>query len=206
MDNGKLFNLIAKGVMIVLIVVGVVLSYFVMLDGNPGGMSDKEIHALGTEIAKADGADKTMTQTELMNYIQTKGIEKKEAMELVLDKDVSNVIDYTKVILYIIILAVVFGMVMALISNPKKFVVSFAVGAVFIGLLFGIYYGVSDVVPTELVAKEDAAIVENALTEEGRQYVADSWRIASWAYVSTALLILTTLVVLVAGEVARIFR
>jgi hypothetical protein len=206
MDSGKLFNLIAKGVMIVLIVVGVVLSYFVMLDGNPGGLSDKEIHALGTEIAKADGADKTMTQTELMNYIQSKGLEKKEEMELVLDKDVSNVIDYTKVILYIIILAVIFGMVMGLLANPKKFLISFAVGIGFVALLYIIYNGVSDAVPADLLAKEDTAILENNLTEEGRQFVPDSWRIASWAYVSTALLILTTLVVLVAGEVARIFR
>jgi hypothetical protein len=206
MDNDKKINLIAKGVMIILIIVGVALSYFVMLDGNPGGMTDKEIHALGTEIAKADGADKTMTQTELMNYIQTKGIEKKEALELVLDKDVSNVIDYTKYIIYIIILAVVFGMVMGFLANPKKFLISFAVGVGFVALLYIIYNGVSDVVPADLVAKEDTAILENMLTEEGRQYVPDSWRIASWAYVSTSLLILTTLVVLVAGEVARIFR
>lgn len=207
MDKNKIFTLIGKGIMVLLIVVGVILSYFVMSDGNPDALDARGIQALGTEIAQAEGAQNTMTQAELMSYIDEKGMEKRDELSKVLHKDVSNVLNFMWGTLYLIIfLLLIVGSIFLLMANPKKFVISLLIGVGFVGVLFAIYYGVSDTVPTVLVEKENAAVIENTISEEQRQFDTSNWRIASWAYFSTALLIISAIVILIVGEVAKLFR
>jgi hypothetical protein len=207
MDKNKLFTLIGKAVMVILIVVGVTLSYFVMSDGNPDGLDARGIQALGTEIAQAEGAQNKMTQAELMSYIDEKGMEKKEELSKVLHKDVKNVLNFTYFILaLVVVLLLIVGSIFSLLANPKKFLISLLSGLGFIGIMLAIYYGVSDTVPTILVEKENAAVIENTISEEQRLFVSSNWRIASWAYFSTILLILSAVIILVVGELAKLFR
>lgn len=206
MNNNSKAGLVGKVIMGVLILVGVVLSYFIMSDGNPDGLDEKGIQKLGTEVAKAQNAQETMNQGELLFFIQQEGMKKRDEMSLVLHKDVSNVINFTFLIGLIAGLSVVFGLVMALISNPKKFLISISTSLVFIIILIAIYYGVSDEVPTALVEKENLAILENTISEDQRQFIAPNWRIATWAFVTTGVLIFSAVLALVAGEVAKIFR
>jgi hypothetical protein len=207
MDKNKIFTLIGKVVMVLLIVVGVTLSYFVMSDGNPDALDARGIQALGTEIAQAEGAHNKMTQADLMSYIDEKGMEKRDELSKVLHSDVKNVLNFTFATIFIILfLLLIVGSVFSLMANPKRFVITLLVGVGFVGLLFAIYYGVSDTVPTVLVEKENAAVIENTISEEQRQFVASNWRIASWAYFSTALLIISAIVILIVGEVAKLFR
>lgn len=207
MDKNKLFTLIGKVLMIVLIFVGVVFSYFVMSDGNPDAFEASEIKALGSEIARAEGADKSMTQADLISYIDEKGNEKKEELSKILHKDVSTLLDFTLYVLYFVIgLLLIVGSIFSLIANPKKFVISLMIGIGFVGLMFAIYYGVSDVVPSALVEKENLAVIENTIGEEERLFNVSNWRIASWAYFSTALLIISAIFILVIGEIAKLFR
>ena len=98
------------------------------------------------------------------------------------------------------------GLVIGFIVNPKKFLVSFAIGGGFIGLLLAIYYGVSDEVPALLLQKENQAVLEGGLAEEKKLYIPGNWRIASWAFVSTTVLLIGAVFVWVAGEVSRIFK
>lgn len=207
MDKNKIFTLIGKAVMVLLIVVGVILSYFVMSDGNPDALDARGIQALGTEIAQAEGAQNTMTQAQLMSYIDEKGMEKRDELSKVLHKDVKNVLNFTFVTLFLIMfLLLIVGSIFSLLANPKKFIITLLIGVGFVGVMFAIYYGVSDTVPTVLVEKENAAVIENTISEEQRQFVASNWRIASWAYFSTALLIISAIVILIVGEVAKLFR
>jgi hypothetical protein len=207
MDKNKIFTLISKGIMVLLIVVGVLLSYFVISDGNPDGLKDKEIKALGSEIAQEKGAQNTMTQAELMSYIDKEGLKKRDELSMALHKDVKNVLNFTFITLILIMfLLLIVGSVFSLLANPKKFVITLLVGVGFVVVLFAIYYGVSDTVPTVLVENENAAVIENSIGEEQRQFVASNWRIASWAYFSTALLIISAIVILIVGEVAKLFR
>lgn len=207
MDKNKIFTLIGKAVMVLLIVVGVILSYFVMSDGNPDALDARGIQALGTEIAQVKGAQNTMTQAELMSFIDEKGMEKRDELSKVLHKDVKNVLNFTFVTLFLIMfLLLIVGSIFSLLANPKKFIITLLIGVGFVGVMFAIYYGVSDTVPTVLVEKENAAVIENTISEEQRQFVASNWRIASWAYFSTALLIISAIVILIVGEVAKLFR
>jgi hypothetical protein len=207
MDKNKIFTLISKGIMVLLIVVGVLLSYFVISDGNPDGLKDKEIKALGSEIAQEKGAQNTMTQAELMSYIDKEGMKKRDELSMALHKDVKNVLNFTFITLILIMfLLLIVGSVFSLLANPKKFVITLLVGVGFVVVLFAIYYGVSDTVPTVLVENENAAVIENSIGEEQRQFVSSNWRIASWAYFSTALLIISAIVILIVGEVAKLFR
>jgi hypothetical protein len=207
MDKNKIFTLIGKAVMVILIVVGVILSYFVMSDGNPDGLDARGIQALGTEIAQAEGAQNKMTQADLMSYIEEKGMEKKVELSKVLHKDVKNVLNFTYASIFLILfLLLIVGSIFSLLANPKRFLITLLIGLGFVGVMFAIYYGVSDVVPTILVEKENAAVIENTISEEQRQFVSSNWRIASWASFSTALLIISAIVILIVGELAKLFR
>ncbi len=206
MNNNKIYNLIAKGIMVVLIVIGVYFTGKIWSDGNPDKLDTKGIQALGTEIAKAEGAQDKMTQSELITYIETKGEEKRQEMSKVLHKDVKGVINFSLIQILIVILTVVLGLVIGLMVNPKKFLISFAIGGGFVGLLLAIYYGVSDEVPAVLLQKENQAVLEGALDEEKKLYLPGNWRIASWAFMSTVILLIGAVFVWIAGEVSRIFK
>jgi hypothetical protein len=206
MNKNNIYNLIAKGLMATLIVVGVVLSYFVLSDGNPDALDTKGVQALGTEIAKAEGVQNKLTQSELIAYIEEKGEGKRQELSKVLHKDVSNVLQFTYLQLFLIIGTVVLGMVIGLIVNPKKFLVSLAIGGGFIIVLVAIYYNVSDSVPESLILKENQAVLDNTITEDKKLFIPSNWRLASWAIISSIILLFASIFVWIAGELTKVFK
>ena len=76
--NDKIINLGSKGLMLAIIVIGVVLSIFIMSYGNPYGMNKEETDAIGLEIAKSENADKQgLTQEQIdervLQYLEAGG-------------------------------------------------------------------------------------------------------------------------------------
>jgi Flp pilus assembly protein TadB len=201
--NDKIINISSKGLMLVIIVVGVVLSAMVMSYGNPGGMKKPDTDALGLEIAKNENADKSgMTQQELNTFIEDAGVNKQK--ELLHDQGdkVSSTLNFSKWVLYLAVILIVVALVLAIVGSPKKYIVGMIGVGVFVALIAIIYSMAGTDVPESLTIAESAKLNPG---EEGL-FTGDNWKVAGASMVSMMVLIVLAVVTIVGSEVYKMIK
>jgi hypothetical protein len=201
--NDKIINLSSKGLMIIIIVVGVVLSGMIMSYGNPYGMNKEETDAIGLEIAKSENADKSdMTQEQLNTFIEDAGIDKKNEMLHDQGEKVSTTLGFSKWVLYLAALLIVVALVMAIIGSPKEYIVGMIGVGVFVALIAIIYSMAGTDVPESLTVAEAVKLKPG---EEGL-FTGGNWKIAGASMVSMMVLIVLAVVTIVGSEVYKIIK
>jgi hypothetical protein len=201
--NDKIINLSSKGLMIVIIVIGVVLSGLIMSYGNPYGMSKEETDAIGLEIAKSENADKQgLTQEQLNDYIEEKGIEEKNNLLGQQGEKVATTLVFSQWIMYIAALLIVAALVIAIIGSPKQYVVGIIGVGVFVGLLAIIYSMAGTDVPEVLTIAEAEKLNPG---DEGL-FTGGNWKIAGASMISMMVLIVLAVVTIVGSEVYKLIK
>lgn len=201
--NDKIINLSSKGLMIIIIVVGVVLSGMIMSYGNPYGMNKEETDAMGLEIAKSENADQSdMTQEQLNTFIEDAGIDKKNEMLHDQGEKVSTTLGFSKWVLYLAALLIVVALVMAIVGSPKEYIVGMIGVGVFVALIAIIYSMAGTDVPESLTVAEAVKLKPG---EEGL-FTGGNWKIAGASMVSMMVLIVLAVVTIVGSEVYKIIK
>lgn len=200
--NSKILNLGAKGLMVILILVGAILTYLVMSDGDPLAMNELEIRALGEEVAIQENKAEELGQAELNSYVLEEGTKIKNDLLLTQRQHVSTVVDYSGFLLMVISALIIVAIVVGIFVDPKKFIISIISVAGFVLLIIAIYYMVGTDPPGHLVQKEADALV----APSNLLFTAENWQIAGAAIVSMGVLLGLTVVTLVAGEVVKMFK
>ena len=201
--NDKIINLGSKGLMIIIIVVGVVLSTMIMSYGNPYGMNKEETDAMGLEIAKSENAaESDLTQEELNTFIEDKGVDMKNQMLHEQGEKVSTTLSFSKWILILAALLIVGALIFAIIGSPKEYVVGIIGAGVFIGLIAVIYSMSGTDVPASLTLAEAEKLKPG---EEGL-FTGGNWKVAGASMVSMMVLIVLAVVSIVGSEVYKIIK
>lgn len=201
--NDKIINLSSKGLMLVIIVVGVVLSAMIMSYGNPYGMNKEETDAMGLEIAKNENADKgDLTQEQLNTFIEDAGVDKKNQLLHEQGEKVSTTLGFSKWVLYLAALLIVVALVMAIIGSPKEYIVGIIGAGVFVGLIAVIYMMAGTDVPESLTIAEAEKLKPG---EEGL-FTGGNWKVAGTAMVSMMVLIALATTSIVGSEVYKIIK
>lgn len=201
--NDKIINLSSKGLMIIIIVIGVVLSGMIMNYGNPYGMGKEETDAIGLEIAKSENADKQgLTQEQLNNFIEEKGVEEKNNMLGQQGEKVSSTLYFSFVIMGLAAFLIVLALVAAIIGSPKKYMMGIVAGVGFAILLFVIYSMSGTDVPPSLVAAETEKLSPG---QEGL-FTGDNWKIAGWALGSSIFLGIAAAVITAGSSVYKMIK
>ncbi len=201
--NDKIINLGSKGLMIIIIVVGVVLSGMIMSYGNPYGMNKEETDAMGLEIAKNENADKSdMTQEQLNAFIEDAGVEKKNELLHQQGEKVSTTLGFSKWVLYLAGLLIIVALVLAIIGSPKEYIVGMIGVGAFVALIAIIYSMAGTDVPESLTIAEAAKLNPG---EEGL-FTGGNWKIAGASMVSMMVLIVLAVVSIVGSEVYKIIK
>ncbi len=201
--NDKIINLGSKGLMLVIIVVGVVLSAMIMSYGNPYGMTKVETDSMGLEIAKSENADKKgLTQEELNTFIEDAGVEKKNQLLHEQGDKVSTTLGFSQIILYLAAGLIVVALIIAIIGSPKQYIVGMIGVGVFIGLLAIIYSTSGTDVPEALTLAEAEKLKPG---EEGL-FSGGNWKIAGASIVSMMVLIVLAVVTIVGSEVYKVIK
>lgn len=167
--NEKIFNIIAKSIMLIVIIIGVVLSVIVMSYGNPKGYGDKEIYAMGKEVAISEGLDDKLGQADLDAFINKTGTDMKHELMEKQDGNVFNAIIFTRVILFVAALLILVALVVGLVNEPKKYLIGLGGIVVLAILVFVVYKMSSDVLPESLVERNNDMLKDGkpALYDEG---------------------------------------
>lgn len=201
--NDKIINLGSKGLMIIIIVVGVVLSGMIMSYGNPYGMNKEETDAMGLEIAKNENADKSdMTQEQLNAFIEDAGVEKKNELLHQQGEKVSTTLGFSKWVLYLAGMLIIVALVLAIIGSPKEYIVGMIGVGAFVALIAIIYSMAGTDVPESLTIAEAAKLNPG---EEGL-FTGGNWKIAGASMVSMMVLIVLAVVSIVGSEVYKIIK
>lgn len=203
--NDKIINLSSKGLMIIIIVLGVVLSGVIMSYGNPYGMKKKEMDAMGLEIAKAEGADKKengLTQQELNDYIEKKGVEERTRLLGDQEEKVATTMSFSIYLLGFTFLLIVVALVMAIIGSPKQYVVGIISAGAFVALLFIIYSMSGTDVPASLTEAEALKLNPG---DEGL-FTGGNWQIAGASITGMIVLIVLAVVSVVGSEVYKMIK
>jgi len=186
MDN-KIQNIVLFSIKGLLVLIGVILSIMVINVGDPSAMGDEEVMQLGVKEAIAQNKAESMTQSELEVWEMEEGMKIKKEREDNMKSKVSGVIDFTMIVIWICVIAVVLAFVYLAVVDTRKALITLA-GLVGFGLfLIIIYYSVGDEVPQELVDKEHLKLPEE--TEQQKWvFLPENWRLASTAWISTGIL------------------
>ena len=203
--NDKIINLSSKGLMLIIIVIGVVLSIMIMSYGNPYGMKKKEMDAMGLEIAKSEGADKKekgLTQQELNDYIEKSGVDERNKLLGEQEGKVATTMSFSIYLLGFTFLIIVVALVMAIIGSPKRYIVGIISAVVFVALLFIIYSMSGTDVPASLTEAE----AEKLLPGDEPLFSEGNWQIAGWAIGSSIFLGLSAALVAVGSSVYKMIK
>jgi len=202
MDN-KVQNIILKALTFILIGTGVLMTYWVMNDDNPYPMKPWEHAEWGKKAYNEEfqGKDEKLTPAEASVWIKDKTEELVNEKKQNLDNDVSKVIDYTRVLLFLCIILVLASFVYLITIDYKK-ALKILAGFVALGLFIYIsYITASDEVPMCISAMDGNV--------EGCQkpiFTSDNWKIASAAISTTLILIIVTVLAWISGSVMKLFR
>ncbi|CAG5086105.1 hypothetical protein [Parvicella tangerina] len=200
--NDKVINIGAKVVMILIIVGGVILSGIIMSYGNPKGYTDKDIYALGKEVAIKEGKNKEYDQQKLDDFITETGTKIKNDMMEEQDGHVFTAIIFTRVVLILAVVLIAVALIIGLIGEPKKYIKGLA-GVVGLGILIFIIWQTStDVLPDTLVAKN------NDLLAEGKEpiYDAEGMKLAGGAITSAIVLIFIAVAAWIGSAVYKVVK
>lgn len=201
--NDKIINLSSKGLMLIIIIVGVVLSITIMSYGNPYGMNAEQTNSLGLEIAKNENADKgDLTQEQLNTFIEDKGIEKKNQLLHDQGEQVSTTLTFSIVVLIIAGVLIVLALIMAIIGSPKEYIVGMIGAGAFVALIAVIYSMSGTDIPEPLTLAEAGKLKPG---EEGL-FVGGNWKLAGASIVSVMVLLVVAVVSIVGSEVYKIVK
>lgn len=200
MDN-KIQNIVLKSITIILIGIGVLMTVWVMRDDNPTNMKKEEHKQWAIKKAKKLNKDKKLTADDLNIWIDKQTDEIVKEKEQILINDVSNVIDYTSVLLLISFILVVasFGYLF-FIDYKKALKILAGVSALVLFVIIS-YYTASDKVPECIKAMDSDVICAKDF-----KFTSGNWKIASMAVTSSLLLICVTVLAWISGSVMKYFR
>lgn len=198
--NDKIINLGAKGIMILLIVIGVILSYIVISYGNPQAYKDNDMYQMGREVALKEGKDKSMTQAELDNFIMTTGQAMKDELSATQDSNVFNAIMFTLIIFIVTAGVVLLGSVFGLVLDPKKYLMGVVGVIVLFILVYAVWAGSSDELPAKLVE------ANNNMISDGKNpiYENSGMKLAGGAIWSTVVLLVLAVIAWVGSAVYKV--
>lgn len=200
--NNRIQNIVLKSISYIIIVVGVYLTFNIIGDGNPPGMSDAEFEQLAIREAKADNLQDQMTQVELDQWVVNRGQEIKEEQTEVLYNDVSTMYGFTYFIIMFSIILVLLAFLYLVVINPKKAIMTLVKIAA-VGVVLLIVYNMADTtVPQALIDNEAARLVP----EDDRMYTPENWQLASFFWVSFEVLAGVAVVGIIAGLFAKFIK
>jgi hypothetical protein len=201
MEN-KTQNIVLKGLMGLLIVLGTFFTVSVLLSGDPGNMSDVELEQLAIKEAKAQNLQESKSQLELDQWLRDKAIEIKMEKEKVTFNAVSLVIDFTKYIFFFAILLVVASVGYLFTVDAKKAAINMAGILGVAGFILIIYFTAGGDVPQEYVDAETL----KGVAEDKRVFTEGNWQFASAALTSTVILTSVALLGWIGGSVMKMFK
>jgi uncharacterized membrane protein len=200
--NEKILNISAKGVMIAIIVIGVILSWVVISYGNPQAYDDDDIYRMGKEVAITEGKNKEYDQAKLDAFIEETGTKMKQELSETQDNNVFKAITFTQIVIYIAIGLIVVALVFGVVSDPKKALLGLGGALVVFLLVYIVWQTSTDVLPEKLEAK-------NAdLIKEGKEAIYDGsgMKLAGGAITSTIILITIAIAAWIGSAVYKVVK
>lgn len=190
MDSKKL-NLILKGLTAVIFVVGLVLSFIVISNGDPRNIDAEQLGVIEWnkqyEAHKAQNGDVPFASEKTPQEI---GEEMFNEMDADIKGTVSTTINFTMTVLYACIIISLLTFVIALVTDFKRFM-PFLIGTVALLVIIGISYAMaSDVLPDNLAMKTDAK----------------TYKLVGTGILTTFILTILAVIAWVAGEALKLFR
>lgn len=202
--NNNILNLGLKSISAILVIVGIILTVFVVSKGNPFAYEAKDITRLGTEVAMAEGAQDKMSQSELEKFILDKGVEIKEAQEKEVQSSVSTLIDFTYYTFIIVCIVLLLGALYSIIIEPKKYIIGIVSAVVFLLVVFIIYKTASSEVPAEYILAENKSLADDP--DFVKAFTPDNWKLVSAALTTTLLLLGIAISSWIVGSVMKIVK
>lgn len=201
MEN-KTQNMVLKGLMGLIIVLGTLFTVWVLTSGDPGSMGDIELEQLAIKKAKAENLQDSMSQLDLDQWLRDTAKEIKTEKEKATFSAVSLVIDFTKYIFYLAILLVVASVGYLFTVDAKKAMKSMAGILGVVGVILIIYFTAGSDVPQQYVDAETLS----GVADEDRTFTDGNWQFASAALTSTVLLTSVALLGWIGGAVMKLFK
>ncbi len=201
--NDKIINIGSKALLLIIVVIGVVISGIIMSYGNPSGMDEKEINALGMEMVKEQNLDPTQyTQEQINDMVRETGKAKKDELAGEQADKVVSVTQFTLIVMGLAVFFIFLGVVLGLISSPKEYLVGIIGAVVFVALILIIYNISGADVPTTL------SLAEADKLQPGQEalFTGGNWKIAGTAMMSMIILIVLAVVSIVGSEVYKIVK
>ena len=146
MENNKQ-NLITKIVTYSIVFLGILFTLWVMNDDNPAEMSYEQQKQWAIVEAKSQGLANEMTATELNSHLSNRTLEISLEKEKTLWSDVSTLINFSMLIIYLAIGLVIAAFVYLAYINPKKAIKSLIGLGIFTLFILAVYlfsFNVSD--------------------------------------------------------------
>lgn len=189
--NTKTVNLVLKGLTALIFVVGLVLSFIVISNGDPRNLDAEQLGIIEWnkqyEAHKAQNGDVPFASEKTP---QEMGEEIFETMDADIKGTVSGTINFTMFVLYACIGISLLTFVIALITDFKRFM-PFLIGTVALLIIIGISYGIaSDVLPADLAMKTDAK----------------TYKLVGTGILTTFILTFLAALAWIAGEALKLFR
>jgi len=199
--NNKVQEYVLFGIKAVIMIVGILFTVWVMQGGDPAKMGVEEMDQLAIKEAIDLKLSESKSQVELNTWIAERGPEIMEEMKAAQYDNVSNVLDFTTWILYLIVIVVIGAFAYMFTVDVKKAALSLlGIGSILAFMLI-IYYSVGNSVPEELIAKETLKGIE----DKNRLFTAGNWQVASAALLSSGILIALATIGALYGFVRKIF-
>lgn len=200
--NDKILNISAKGLMILVILIGVILSWVVISYGNPQAYDDDDIYRMGKEVAIKEGKNQEYDQAKLDAFIEETGTAMKQELSEKQDSNVFNVLVFTLWIFWITVGIVVIGSLFGVALDPKKYLIGIAGMIVLALLVYIVWQTASDVLPAKLEAK-------NAdLIKEGKEAIYDGagMKLAGGTITSTIILMVVGVLAVIGSSIYKIVK
>lgn len=200
--NDKVINLGAKGIMILLIVIGAILSYVVISNGNPQAYDENDMYQMGKEVALKEGKDKSLNQAELDNFIMSTGQERKNELSASQDNNVYKAIMFTIIIFGLTAVIVLFGSVFGLMLDPKKYLMGLVGIVVLFILVYAVWAGSTEELPTKLVE------ANTNMLNDGKRAIYDGtgMKLAGGAIWSTVILTVLAAIAWIGSAVYKVIN
>jgi hypothetical protein len=207
MDINKIIGISSKAIMAVLIIVGLVMCYNVLADGNPKGWSEQDKYDQGQIIVAANGGQNELSPEALEKKINEEG---KKVQETTLTRQTANVestLGFTKWIVIFALILIAAALVLAIVLSPKKFIVA-GVGVIVFGIiLYVIYSGAESEVPAMLTMNEADKFTQSSDPDNFEYvYTPDNWKMAGAAVTASLFLIGTAVVGIVVSSIVKLVK
>lgn len=200
--NDKILNISAKGLMIVIITIGAILSWIVISYGNPQSYDDDDIYRMGKEVAIKEGKNTEYDQAKLDAFIEETGTAMKQELSEKQDSNVFNVLVFTMWVFIITIGLVVLGSIFGIVLDPRKYILGIVGMIVLVLLVYVVWQTATDVLPADLVTKNADAV------KEGKEPIYDGagMKLAGGAITSTIILMVIGVLAVIGSSVYKVVK